>query len=216
MRQRLHAEHEHILVVSDIDETLLNSVAKHHQELTKLGQQKNETRPLPTYEELLAAGGTHKAYQQFEWYPEANEQMRNSPEFNKGLERIDGSLPAMLLLAPILLKYLTTRPEHLAELSSQELVRSGFAKRPVVARPNHIPLAETNDWKISVLEEDAKIHDKKIVMIDDSPSLHRAILSLGNPLITALLFQGPITNHREAKTWKRIMHFFSEFFEDET
>lgn len=199
------------VIVLDIDETLFDSIKKHHQELTKLGQQKGEIN-LPTFQDVLRAGGTHSAYKKFTWYLEANGEMRNSTEFNSDLEPMEGAQEAVKSFERTLQGYLTTRPEKLAKLSRKELIKNGFPDREIIARPKGIPLDQTTQWKIGVLKEIAK-EGNKAIMIDDSLSLHRAILSLSHPLITSLLFKGPITpDHPNAKTWSEIVELLNSLY----
>ncbi|MDH5532826.1 MAG: hypothetical protein OEX81_00165 [Candidatus Pacebacteria bacterium] len=190
-----------IIIAQDIDECLFNSVKKHYQELTKIGKKLGWTN-LPTYEEVCLLGGTHGAYGKQTGYWEINEEMRNSSEFNQGLEPIEGSLEALTLLQSMLGIYLTTRPENLTLITEEELDEAGFPKREVVCRPKSIPLEHTTEWKLDVLRYLAQ--EKTATMIDDSMSLHNAILKANDPRIETVLFQGPMTPKGKGKTWKKI------------
>ena len=176
----------------DVDETIFNSVYKHWQWLTAEGKRRGWGK-LPSYEDVLRAGGTHKAYGHFSGYWELNEQMRNSVDFNRDLKEISGAKKAIGLLQAIVGLYLTTRPESLAMVTKEELDKKGFPDRQVIARPEHVPLEKTTNWKLSVLQQLVQEWQAKLIMVDDSVSMHQAIRSLGEPLVATILFAGPMT-----------------------
>lgn len=191
-------------VVLDIDETLFNSVEKHVRILNRIGDQFG-CQNLPTYQEVLAAGGTHNAYDHFSWYRNMNERMRDADWFNKGLEVIEEALEAMTYVDAMVAFYLTTRPARLANTTYDELIRHGFPDREVICRPPEIPLELTTPWKLAVLENHVQGKPKQAIMIDDSHSLHEAIKKRNNPQVATLLYAGPMTPRGNGEvTWQQI------------
>jgi len=193
-----------IVIASDVDEVLVNSAKKHHRILIEEGK-KRDWSNVPSYEEMLALGGTHQAFAQYPGYWELNEAMRNNPDFNRGLELIPGALEVSNFLGSILFIYLTTREEHLARVTHEELVNNGFPDVPVICRPKGIPLKDTSSWKLDVLRGVAEATGKKVNMIDDSISLHGVIKAAEDPRLGTILFAGPITPRGNGeKTWPQI------------
>ncbi len=176
----------------DVDETLFNSVSKHVEILTTAGR-KFGWKNLPTYEDVLRAGGTHKAYGHFPGYWEVNELMRNAEWFNRDLEIIESALDALVYAGAMVAVYLTTRPESLSTVTHQELVKHGFPDRPVICRPDSVPLEKTTEWKLAVLEDLSRSQQARMVMIDDSVSLHDAIKKRRHSGVGTLLYAGPMT-----------------------
>lgn len=176
----------------DVDETLFNSVSKHVRILTEIGKRFG-WKNLPTYEEVLSAGGTHKAYGHYPHYMEVNEMMRNAEWFNRDLEVIDEALNAMFYADAMVSFYLTTRPDSLTAVTYEELIKHGFPDREVICRPGSVPLEKTTEWKLSVLEDRAKNEQARMVMVDDSVSLHEAIKKRKTQRVGTLLYAGPMT-----------------------
>lgn len=197
-------------IVSDIDETLLNSAIKHFIWLTIFGQLFREEN-LPTYADFLTLGGSHAAYQKYDWYPKINEAMCQSEVFNTGLTPIPGAQEAIATLSPLLYKYLTTRPDNTTETSKQDLLRNGFPDRVVTCRPEGIPISKTTEWKIADLTQLAEKTGAHIFMVDDSVNLYNALCQLGHPLISGILIKGPTTHHPEARSWPEIFDFLQLF-----
>jgi phosphoglycolate phosphatase-like HAD superfamily hydrolase len=196
--------HKEKALVLDIDETLFNSVKKHVDILNRIGERFG-CKNLPTYQEVLAAGGTHNAYAHFSWYRDMNERMRNASWFNKNLEVIEEALEAMTYVGAMVAFYLTTRPARLANVTYDELVRNGFPDREVICRPPQIPLEHTTPWKLDVLEKYIQGKPKQAIMVDDSHSLHKAIKQRKNPQLATLLYAGPMTPRGNGEvTWPQI------------
>jgi hypothetical protein len=198
-------------IVSDIDETLVNSVEKHVTVLNKhyagLGFE------VPNYDQVCSVGSTHLAYKHLPEYKILNEQMRNDSEFNSGLALIDGALEGLTALESILFFYLTTRPETMQKTTEQELADLGFPNREVVTRPKNIPLKYTSEWKIDVLDQASQQAQAIMVMIDDSLSLHHQILRIKNEYVRSILFDGPVTPpHANKKNWNEIVKIFEKSF----
>ncbi len=193
-------------VVSDVDETLVNSIARHVERLTIAGQQHSWPK-IPTYDEVIRAGETHNAYKHIPEYPALNEQMRFDREFNAGLEPISGAIDAIPFLNVTLRAYLTTRPQSLAQLTADELGTLGFPDRQVICRPNSVDLSRTEEWKLWILMQLAQEVGGRVVMVDDNPKMHRKIQSAQIRGIESILFAGPITPPNiGAKNWKQIEH----------
>lgn len=203
---------ENTSIVQDCDECLVNSVQRHWEMLSLVGPKFFgwSSQDLPTYEQICERGGTHKAYAHFgESYTFLNEQMRFNPNFNARLPEIHGAKEALRKLAPGLLAYLTTRPKSLEKMTKKELSRARFPQREVIARPEHIPLEQTSAWKLEELERLVKKHKKTMVMVDDSLSMHNAIVAASHPMIHSILFKGPITpKHERALDWNQIVELF--------
>lgn len=198
-------------IVQDVDECLFNSVAKHQIETPKKAKELGYDWPdeLPTYEQVCAAGGTNKAYGHLPGYPQINEFLRNDHSFNSNQELIPGALEALTLLESQFFIYLTTRPEHLAQLTIEELRAAGFPEREVITRPEYVPIEKTAEWKLEVLKELLAKTGKPKVMIDDSPSMYKVITASEHENIRGILHAGPNTPKNGIDmTWKEIQELF--------
>ena len=200
---------EALLAVSDVDDILFKSAEKHDEYLRFLAEFFGWDN-IPKSSVFFSKGGSHAAYGHIKSYWRLNERMVASPEFNKDLDLVDGSVEALNMLASNLLLYLTTRPESLKNQTQQELEKACFPTREVIARPEKINILNTTPWKLGVLKELAQENQgSKIVMIDDSLSLHNAIKNLSNPRIETVLFAGSITpDHPDAKDWSEILEYW--------
>lgn len=191
-------------VLLDVDETLVNSVKKHVLFLNHMGPLLG-WKNLPSYDEVLVAGGTHKAYGHFPHYWELNDQMVKAHWFNEGLEMIEGALDAVTLLQATVVAYLTTRPENMTELTHQQLVALGFPNREVIARPPSIPMKDTSVWKFAELKNISGLKGDAVVMVDDSASLHHLIKEKQHPDIKSVLYAGPMTPRGNGEvTWPEV------------
>lgn len=194
-------------LVSDIDETLLNSAIKHAGETKRLGvllgfPQFSEINLTP--EEIVGLGGAKNVFGELEGYLEVNRFLMNDPEFNRGLEPIDGAVEALNFFESSLAFYLTTRPKHLTTLTAQELENAGFPDRPVIARPDSVPVEQTAKWKLWTLTEIAR-NEGRTLMIDDSQNLKNTLDRKNLSNVHGILYKGPITeNVPNALTWEQI------------
>lgn len=190
-------------IACDIDEVNLDAATKHAEQLYDYAKKHGWNSPVPP-KKFFELGGSHASYGDIDEYWDRNEFMINDPEFNSNLEPIPDAVESLNFLAPHLLLYLTTRPESLISLTEEELEKNGFPKREVVARPAAISIKNTTPWKLDILTQLAK--EKSMVMIDDSYSLHEAILRAQNPNISSILFKGLITpEHPFSMDWREIV-----------
>ncbi len=200
---------EHV-IVADIDETLVNSVTRHVEWLTREGLKRGWS-PIPTLPQVLALGGTRNAYKHVPEYDQLNLEMRTNPEFNMGLQPIDGVIDAIPMLSNLLVAYLTTRPMSLQHISQSELCKLGFPKKPVICRPEVVDLRHTEEWKLWTLMQLVELTGKKAIMIDDNPKMHSTIVAANHPKIVSIPFAGPITpKNIGAQSWKDIMKKLGE------
>lgn len=200
-----------LALVLDIDEVLVNSLKKHAVWLQEAAQEYGWAVNL-TYDQLCQLGGTHAGYGQIPAYQAINRQMRHSAGFNSNFELIPQAMEAVAFLESLVAFYLTTRPAHLTAVTGQDLIQAGFPDRLVIARPDAIPLVDTNQWKLGVLQNAARSLGRKLITIDDSVSLHRTILQAHDSRLETILFHGPITTAQiragekfEALTWPDIV-----------
>jgi hypothetical protein len=191
-------------VALDIDETLLNSVEKHVRVLNLVGQALG-WKNLPTYDQVIALGGTHKAYGDYPGYRELNKQMMKGRWFNDSLQIIEGALEAMGFLEAQIAIYLTTRPKQLAKFTREQLKKLGFPDRDVIARPSSVKVENTSQWKMDVLKDLSGKHNAPVVMIDDSISLHHVIKDSNHPGVKTVLYAGPMTPRGNGEvTWPEV------------
>lgn len=178
-----------VWLILDIDECIFNSVDKHYDWLIEKGKELG-WEDMPTRDEFYEAGGTHKAFGHYPGYWEINAEMIASIDFNSGLEAIDGSVEAINALSNQFLFYLTARPDTLKELTEKELEAAGFPERPVICRPEDVPLEDTSEWKYRVLletaleqlkqDEASKTNSRFVFMLDDSVGLNKLIKAVSN------------------------------------
>jgi len=195
-----------LVTILDLDEMVFNTVAKHVRILRLAARMSHaEENRLPTLDDTLKSGGT-KAFKTAGWknYDQVNEVMRNSPHFNHHIPLIDENTPAILAQAakagfPTIM-YLTTRPQSVEPVTQTDLARLNLPDVPVLARPDHIDLSQTTEWKLKTLITVADRIPGTVVMVDDSISLIRAISEKSHPKLRSLLFQGPITPTEHAET----------------
>lgn len=191
-------------VVLDVDETLLNSIRKHVTVLNLLGPALG-WKNLPTYEQVLEAGGTHKAYSHYPHYWEVNDHMTKAHWFNEGLDMIEGALDAVTLLEANIVLYLTTRPKKVEKLTRKQLLQLGFPDREVIARPSSVPIQKTSEWKLAELKKISGRRGEPVVMVDDSISLHHLIKQSKQKNVKTVLYAGPITPRGNGEvTWPEV------------
>lgn len=199
---------EHV-IVADIDETLVNSVVRHVEWLTKEGV-KRGWKNIPTLSQVLALGGTRNAFKHIPEYDQLNLEMRTDPVFNTDLQPIEGVIDAIPLLSTMLAAYLTTRPMSLQHISKSELLKLGFPDKPVICRPDVVDLCHTEEWKLWTLMQLVELTGKKAIMIDDNPKMHRTIVAAKHPHIVSIPFAGPITpKNIGARSWREIVRQLS-------
>jgi hypothetical protein len=192
-----------VKIAQDVDECIFNSVAKHTRLLNARYSQLGLS--VPSYEQVLQAGGTHGAYKDYPDYWAVNAFMRDDEDFNRGQDLIPGAKTALNALKGLLAIYLTTRPESLARVTHEELLNRGLPDREVVCRPNSVPLEHTAQFKADILSQLAGT-DGVAVMIDDSSSTHKYLKGVDNPQIETVLYAGPMTPRGNGeKSWRQIV-----------
>jgi hypothetical protein len=189
-------------LVVDIDETLLNPLPRWaervnshfgwHIELSKV-------EPAGGWDNYLEK---HPDYPRFSVFADA---LRADPEFNFGLDPIDGAVEALKSLGDLpgvrVGCYLTTRPALVAEATAADLRRLGFPPAPVIARPGNVDRAHTVQWKTSELERLLAGEPGNLIVIDDNLALGRRLCERNEhatrPIIS-IVFLGPLT-HTEVR-----------------
>ncbi len=197
-------------LVLDVDETLIDSTERHHRFLEQTGKLLG-WEDMPNYEQFLELGGSHGAFGKYPGYLELNAHMCSAEWFNKDLVPIQAAQKAVSSLEEFVAFYLTTRPESISRLTAEELQRNGFPQREVICRPPKIPVEDTSQWKLSVLQKKARELNQRLIMIDDSVSMHHAIIDANDPLVGTLLYAGLRTPRGNgAVDWDQVLEDFAD------
>ncbi len=194
-------------LVVDLDETVYDTLMIHWVISTKLipwilkRHGKPVPQQLPTYTDLAQAGGTVPAYRDVlgnELNLELNRIIRYSRRKQKNLSLVSYEIPSVLAQAreegfiPAL--YLTTRPEHVAQASEEDIRARGLPELPLLTRPESTHLSNTTQWKTEQLVTLSQlVPDKTVIMIDNDARLGAHLHWLNNPRIKPLVFQHPMT-----------------------
>lgn len=186
-----------VCLVVDIDETILNPLARWAERINchfglnidvaqveRAGGWDNFMMDRPEY-------ATFAVFADF---------LRADPEFNLGLDPIDGAADALRTLCELpnvrLGCYLTTRPTQVVDSTAEDLRRHGFPTTRIIARPPGVDRAHTVEWKVSELERLLKDEPGTVVVIDDNLALGRRLLERNEhaerPIIS-IVFLGPLT-----------------------
>lgn len=195
-------------IVQDVDECLVNSVPKHAIATPRIAARMGYDELANTHftpEELCRLGGSNGGFSNIPGYKVVNHFLRHDPNFNRGLEHIPGARETILSLEDRMAAILTTRPEHLKELTKEELAAAGYPELPITARPHSVSVERTAEWKYQNLVALHEADGKAKLMIDDSYSTVKYIMEKKNPYIKALLYHGPMTKDGlGASSWKEI------------
>ncbi|QQS43337.1 hypothetical protein IPM65_04215 [Candidatus Roizmanbacteria bacterium] len=190
-------------IVSDIDETVVDTVGRHVMFVSRGAKLAGFQGTLPTLEEIKAAGGTAEYARVFgmsadEW-EEIMKRVRERQFVNEKANLYHPKTVKTLLNGGELLGFVTAKPgtERTLAATQRDLTqRLGFPERPVILRPNSVPLSQT-EWKIETLCAIKGISPKGIVLVDDSLSTARAIAAhnqeAGKLDIMQILYKGPLT-----------------------
>ena len=186
-----------ICLVVDIDETLLNSLPRWAERIN------NRYGWSVDVAEIERAGGVdnfmmgHPDYAAFAAFADG---LRADPDFNVGLDPIDGATEALRELCGLpnvrLGCYLTTRPSRVVAATAHDLRRRGFPPAPIIARPFDVPRAHTVEWKVSELERLLKDEPGTVVVIDDNLALGRRLRERNHHAkrpIVSIVFLSPLT-----------------------
>lgn len=187
-----------VCLVVDIDETLLNPLARWTQ---KINERFGWSIEVPQVEVAGGFDNLLKDHPDYATFSEFADFLRADPEMNSGLDTIDGALDALTSLCGLprvrIVCYLTTRPVQVAAATAADLRRAGFPEAPVVARPEGVDRAHTVEWKVSELEQIAKTESGRIVVIDDNLALGRRLYERNRhestTPIVSIVFLGPLT-----------------------
>lgn len=191
-------------IVSDIDETVVDTVSRHVGFVTRGAKLAGFQGTLPTPEEIKAAGGTADYARVFgmtadDW-EEIMKRVRERRFVNEKADLYHPETVQTLLNGGELLGFVTAKPgtERTLAATQKDLTqRLGFPERPVILRPNSVPLSQTSEWKIETLAAIKGTSPKGIVLVDDSLSTARAIAEhnrqAGAVDIMQILYKGPLT-----------------------
>jgi hypothetical protein len=195
-------------IVQDVDECLVNSVPKHAIATPLIARRMGYDQLAATQytpEELGKLGGSSGGFNNIPGYKVVNHFLRHDPNFNRGLEPIPGAQETITSLENRIAAILTTRPEHLTELTRDELSSLGYPELPIITRPRSVCVEHTAEWKYQQLLKLSEADGKAKLMIDDSHSTVKYIMEKNNPKIKALLYDGPMTKDGlGASSWKEI------------
>ncbi|GLY02793.1 MULTISPECIES: hypothetical protein [Actinoplanes] len=189
-------------LVVDIDETLLNPLPRWAERVNRrFGWDiaSSQVEPAGGWDNYLAAHPDYPAFSVFA------DTLRADPEFNSGLDPIDGAVEALTSLGDLpgvrVGCYLTTRPAPVAAATAADLRRLGFPVAPVVARPESVDRARTVDWKTGELERLLTTGPGQVIVIDDNLALGRRLCErnahAATPIV-GIVFLGPLT-HTEVR-----------------
>lgn len=158
-------------VVVDIDETLSATNVAWFDRLEKLFGVPSEGLSISELIQKysLAQNVPHWNSQQaaLDWM----QSQRDCTEAQKGLPLIPGAAEGVSQLAKIvpILGYLTVRPVSVVAPTLEWLRENGFPLVPVIAKPNHVPFQQGNQWKGQVLNE--LVSSGVTGIVDDNPKV---------------------------------------------
>lgn len=186
-----------VYLVVDVDETLLNPLARWAERVNdRFGWhiEVAQVEMAGSWDNLMI---DHPQYDAFSTFADF---LRADPDFNYGLDPVDGALDALENLCGLpnvtLGCYLTTRPVRVAQSTTSDLRRLGFPAAPVIARPEGVDRSCTIEWKISELEHLLKTEPRKILIIDDNLGLGERLCERNEHAmrsIISIVFLGPLT-----------------------
>lgn len=155
-------------IALDIDETLSSTLGSWLGEMQKLfGNPENLTLyELITKYRLAQNVPYWQTPEAFEWM----ESKRNDSEYQTIFEPMPGAIDGVLGLNKIIpiYAYLTVRPEGVYDGTKKWLKKHGFPDAEIIARPNHIPHTDGNQWKAGRL---LKLFPEVIGIVDDNAGL---------------------------------------------
>lgn len=188
---------DQVCLVVDIDETLINPLPRWRERVNgHFGWN------IEQWQVELAGGWDnvlidHPDYGLFSTFADA---LRGDPEFNFGLDPIDGARDAMENLSNLpnvnVGCYLTTRPAQVARATTADLHRLGFPSAPIIARPAGVSRADTAKWKIRELERFLENEPRNVIVIDDNLRLGQRLCDRNahaTRFIVGIVFLGPLT-----------------------
>lgn len=184
-------------IVLDIDETILNPLPLYHERI-------NEAMSLQiTVKQIEEAGGLDGFFKNDSRYNEFKriaDFLRADPTFNSDVPLVEGAREGVAALGStagvVVAAYLTTRPSAVTAVTISDLFTKGFPLAPVLARPAEVVRESTIEWKLSVLRRLNDHYDGRVVSVDDSVALARAINAANKKssrAIVAVLYLGPLT-----------------------
>jgi len=213
----MKAPKENIIIISDVDDVLVDSLRAHHAAAERQAQDRGWE--VPGIKLFCQAGGT-VILENLPGFLEYHQQNLLSPEFNTSLEPLADALSARDFLAATLALYLTARPNSLNEVTRKHLIGLGFPDRPVIGRPDSVSMENTAPWKyaeLAAIAEGLNRHNgpdrqglTRIIFVDDSYKTVQFVNDKGHPLINAYTYEGLGTpQHGERGVypinWQQIM-----------
>lgn len=181
------------LLVSDIDDTLLDGDKRWHELYLEYAHKQGlEKAQIASLEEFR---GRPRQYFSgvVEDYDSLKKELMADVDFNAGMDSLASS-PGLAKLSPQGYPngYLTTRRAVLAEVTAQNLSDEGFSSAPILFRPETVDYEGTTEYKIAALRslgEAARSAgvEAEIYYVDDFKELVANINKLGFG-VTALEF----------------------------
>jgi hypothetical protein len=186
-----------VCLVVDIDETILNPLARWAE---RINQHLGLNIDLAQVERAGGWDNFMMDRPEYATFAVFADSLRADPDFNSGLDPIDGAADALRTLCQLpnvrLGCYLTTRPTGVVDSTAGDLRRHGFPVAQIIARPPDVDRADTVEWKVSELERLLKDEPGSVVVIDDNLALGRRLLERNEhaerPIIS-IVFLGPLT-----------------------
>ena len=207
MQESFRTSSKPIGVVSDIDEFLVDTVGNHIKFIHRAAGIFGHKGDLPTYEDIVAKGGTAHYAEIFGLKPEEWEEImmrvRASRFVNRNAPRYHEAPHTILSAGEYheLHGFMTAKPgtERTLRTTKQDLEqRLGFTEKPVILRPEIVPISHSSAWKVGLLAKIAAADPAKaLVLTDDSISTAKAIASHNNQQgriqLMQVLYPGPLT-----------------------
>ena len=195
-----------VLTFLDIDETLVHTIGNLINGINRGANILGFNNQLPPHKDIIQNGGTNIYASIFgmnaEDWEEVMIKIRRSPYVNEKADQYHPELKKILEILDVV-GYISARPATLKTFAStlRDLFRfRNLPKRPVVLRPESLPITEASIWKSNLILEEFGPYvsqGARLVLVDDSISTAKAITKINEshsqPIINQILFKGPLT-----------------------
>lgn len=207
VRQSFLESDKPIGVISDIDEFLVDTVDNHIQFISRAARMLGYKGTLPSYEDIIAEGGTAHYAEIFRMDPQDWEtimmRIRATRYVNRNARMYHPNPQDILSEGPhhALLGFMSAKPatESTYRTTKEDLFeRLGFQEKPVILRPHMVDISQSSAWKVELLSEIvASDPSKMLVLTDDSISTAKAVTlhnqKAGRVEFMQVLYPGPLT-----------------------